>query len=221
MSRDEERRLNDNFKGLDSMDTTVRKSAVIQERMGLIASHMYQQFLDYKQSSTNMLEAFDKIAENAAMTIDYFKQTLASRGMPVQNISMEYDKSIRYIALNILWHKLGFVTSYNEKPKTLLREDKNRHVISRITAFKGTLADISSQAPDEYIKKLLSLEVASLYIPEDKTVSAIIKINHIGDKEFKINQMDAPREFLLRAVEIVCGSWDYHEESFRKTIQLS
>ena len=213
--------MNDNFKGLDSMDTTVRKSAVIQERMGLIASHMYQQFLDYKQSSTNMLEAFDKIAENAAMTIDYFKQTLASRGMPVQNISMEYDKSIRYIALNILWHKLGFVTSYNEKPKTLLREDKNRHVISRITAFKGTLADISSQAPDEYIKKLLSLEVASLYIPEDKTVSAIIKINHIGDKEFKINQMDAPREFLLRAVEIVCGSWDYHEESFRKTIQLS
>jgi len=213
--------LNENFKGLDNLDTTVRKSAVIQERMGLIASHMYQQFLDYKQSSTNMLEAFDKIAENASMTIDYFKQSLASRGMPIQNISFEYDKSLHYIGLNILWHKLGFVTSFNEKPKALLREDKNRHVISRITAFRGTLNDISAPTPEEYIQKLLNLEVASLYIPEDKTVSAIIKINHIGDKEFKINQMDAPREFLLRAVEIVCGSWDYHEESFRKTISIS
>ena len=213
--------MSNNFKGLDNLDTTVRKSAVIQERMGLIASHMYQQFLDYKQSSANMLEAFDKIAENASMTIDYFKQALTSRGMPIQNISMEYDKNLHYIGLNILWHKLGFVTSFNEKPKALLREDKNRHVISRITAFRGTLADISSQDSEEYIQKLLNLEVASLYIPEDKTQSAIIKINHIGDKEFKINQMDAPREFLLRAVEIVCGSWDYHEESFRKTINIS
>ena len=86
--------MSENFKGLDNLDTTVRKSAVIQERMGLIASHMYQQFLDYKNSSSNMLEAFDKIAENGAMTINYFKQTLASRGMPVQNISIEYDKSL-------------------------------------------------------------------------------------------------------------------------------
>ncbi|MBR6162580.1 hypothetical protein IKQ26_01640 [bacterium] len=214
--------MNENFKGLDSLDTTVRKSAVIQERMGLIASHMYQQFLDYKHSSANMLEVFDKMADNAYMTIDYFKQALSSRGMPIQNISIEYDKSLHYIGLNILWHKLGFVTSYNEKPKALFREgdDKNRHIISRITAFRGNLADIASPDSEEYIQKLLALEVASLYIPEDKTVSAIIKINHIGDKEFKINQMDAPREFLLRAVEIVCGSWDYHEESFRKTIQL-
>lgn len=212
--------MSENFKGLDNLDKTVRKSAVIQERMGLISSYMYQQFLDYKQSSTNMLEAFDKIAENASMTIDYFKQSFASRGMPIQNISIEHDKSIHYIGLNILWHKLGFVTSYNDKPKALLRDDGNRLITSRITAFRGSLSDISAPTPEEFMGKLLELEVASLYIPSDKTVSAIIKIKHLGDKEFRINQMDAPREFLLKVVEIICGGGDYHEESFRKTISI-
>ncbi len=212
--------MSENFKGLDNLDKTVRKSAVIQERMGLISSYMYQQFLDYKQSSTNMLEAFDKIAENASMTIDYFKQSFASRGMPTQNISIEHDKTIHYIGLNILWHKLGFVTSYNDKPKALLRDDGNRLITSRITAFRGSFNDISAQTPEEFMGKLLELEVASLYIPSDKTVSAIIKIKHLGDKEFRINQMDAPREFLLKVVEIICGGGDYHEESFRKTISI-
>ncbi len=212
--------MSENFKGLDSLDKTVRKSAVIQERMGLISSHMYQQFLDYKQSTANMLEAFDKIAENASMTIDYFKESFASRGMPTQNISLEHDKSMHYIGLNILWHKLGFVTSYNDKPKALLRDDGSRLFTSRITAFRGSFNDISAPTPEEFMTKLLELEVASLFIPADKTVSAIIKIKHLGDKEFRINQMDAPREFLLKVVEIICGGGDYHEESFRKTISI-
>lgn len=213
--------MSENYKGLDNLDKTVRKSAVIQERMGLISSHMYQQFIDYKQSSTNMLEAFDKIADNASMTIDYFKQSFASRGMPIQNILFDYDKSIHYIGLTILWRKLGFLTSFNEIPKALLN-DENRQIRARIIAFRGSINDLSDVQPDEYIKKIIDdeLEVASLYIPADKTVSSIIKIRHLGDKEFRINQMDAPREFLLKVIEIICGGGDYHDESFRKTISI-
>lgn len=202
------------------METTVRKSSVIQERMSLISTHMYQQFLDYKQANTNMLEVFEKMVENAALTVDYFKQSFASRGIPIQNIYLDYDRVKYYLTMGILWHKIGFITNYNDKPKALYREDDPPLFTGRIIAFNGTLNDITSNSTEEYMQKLLDLEVASLYVPADKTVSAIIKIKHLGNKEFRINQMDAPREFLLKVVEIICGGGDYHEESVRKTISF-
>ena len=49
-------------------------------------------------------------------------------------------------------------------------------------------------------------------MPADPTVDAIIKIKHLGNAEHLINQIDAPREFLLKVVEIICGGGYYHEE---------
>ena len=67
---------------------------------------------------------------------------------------------------------------------------------------------------------LLEKEVASVYVPAEKTQSAIIKIKHLGNKEFYMNQMDAPREFLLKVIETICGGGLYHEESVRRTINF-
>ena len=75
--------MNDNF---DNLETTMRKSSVIQERMGLVSGHMYKQFLEYQQSSTNTLILFDKMVENMALTVDYLKQSFSMRGIPTENI---------------------------------------------------------------------------------------------------------------------------------------
>ena len=69
-------------------------------------------------------------------------------------------------------------------------------------------------------QKLLDLEVASLYVPADKSAKAIIKIRHLGNQEFYINQMEAPREFLLKVVETICGGGNYHKEGSRVTISI-
>ena len=67
---------------------------------------------------------------------------------------------------------------------------------------------------NEDFTSTLKNEIASLYIPADKTANCIIKIKHLGNKEFIINPIDAPREFLLKVIEIICGGGIYHEEDF-------
>ena len=63
-------------------------------------------------------------------------------------------------------------------------------------------------------------EDSALYIPADKTGKAIIKIRHLGNQEFYINQMEAPREFLLKVIETICGGGNYHKEGSRVTISI-
>ena len=65
---------------------------------------------------------------------------------------------------------------------------------------------------EDQFQAILEQEVASLFIPAERGQNCIIKINHLGNKEFYINHMDAPREFLLKVIETICGGGVYHEE---------
>ena len=204
----------------DDIETTARKSSVIQERMSLVSSHMYKQFLEYQQSMANTAILFDKMVENMSLTVENLKQSFVSRGIPSDNIYFEYDKQ-KYIAiLNILWHSISFVSNMKDKPKALHREKDVPLFSGRIVAIKGTIPELTNGYNEEIEQKLLDLEVASLYVPADKTAKAIIKIRHLGNQEFYINQMEAPREFLLKVVETVCGGGDYHKEGSRVTISI-
>ena len=42
-----------NYENFDNMETNSRKSALIQERVNLVSSHMYKQFLDYSHATVN------------------------------------------------------------------------------------------------------------------------------------------------------------------------
>ena len=85
-------------------------------------------------------------------------------------------------------------------------------ISGRIIAMKGNFYDAVNEDSENGIDAVLEHEVASLFIPADKTQIGIIKINHLGNREFYINQMDAPREFLLKVIETICGGGIYHEE---------
>ncbi|MBE7704768.1 MAG: hypothetical protein E7Z90_03000 [Cyanobacteria bacterium SIG29] len=209
--------MNNNF---DDLETTVRKSSVIQERMSLVSSHMYKQFLEYQQSNANTAILFEKMVENMSLTVEYLKQSFTTRGIPSENIYYEYDKQRHIAVMNILWHSITLFTNMKDNPKALHREKDVPLFTGRIIAIKGFLPELKQGYNDEIEQKLLDMEVASLYVPADKSGKAIIKIRHLGNQEFYINQMEAPREFLLKVVETICGGGNYHKEGSRVTISI-
>ena len=204
----------------DDLETTARKSSVIQERMSLVSSHMYKQFLEYQQSNANTVVLFEKMVENMALTVEYLKQSFQARGIPSENIYYEYDKQRHIAVMNILWHSITLCVNLKDKPKALHREKDTPLFTGRIMAIKGTLPELYQGYNDEVEQKLLDMEVSSLYVPADKSGKAIIKIRHLGNQEFYINQMEAPREFLLKVIETICGGGNYHKEGSRVTISI-
>lgn len=209
--------MNGNF---DDLETNARKSAVIQERMSLVSSHMYKQFLEYQQSNANTAILFDKMVENMVLTVEYLKQSFTTRGVPAGNISCEYDKARHIAVMNILWHSITFASNMKDSPKALQREKDAPLFTGRIIAIKGKLPELIHGFNEETEQKLLDLEVASLYVPADKSAKTIIKIRHLGNQEFYINQQEAPREFLLKVVETICGGGNYHKEGSSVTIRI-
>ena len=46
------------YENFNNSETSFRKSTLIQERIGLVSSHMYKQFLDYQHATMNSTEIF-------------------------------------------------------------------------------------------------------------------------------------------------------------------
>ena len=202
-----------NFESFDNSETATKKDIVIQERVELISSHMYKQFLDYQHSTVNTNDIFSRMIDCLDLVSNNLKQSFSSRGVTTQNIYVESDSLKSVAVINILWHKKSFTTRYNLQPQALFRED-GRHIFSnRIMAVSGNYHDIIKDAKDreEEVVKLLENEIASLYVPADANQKCIFKIKHTG-QEFMLNQIDAPREVVLKVVEAVCGGGLYHQD---------
>lgn len=211
---DEKRdKLDSNFNSFDNLETSIRKSSVIQERINLVSTHMYKQFLEYQRSTMNAAETFVKITDNMQSTVEYLKQSFGARGVATDNIYFETDEKKSVLVLHILWHTISFTTRWNNQPQALYRGVEMPMISNRIIAMKGNFNEIIKGVPEyDQLQAVLEQEVASLFIPAERGQNCIIKINHLGNKEFYINHMDAPREFLLKVIETICGGGVYHEE---------
>lgn len=211
---DEKRdKLDSNFNSFDNLETSIRKSSVIQERINLVSTHMYKQFLEYQRSTMNAAETFVKITDNMQSTVEYLKQSFGARGVATDNIYFEADEKKSVLVLHILWHTISFTTRWNNQPQALYRGVEMPMISNRIIAMKGNFNEIIKGVPEDgQLQAVLEQEVASLFIPAERGQNCIIKINHLGNKEFYINHMDAPREFLLKVIETICGGGVYHEE---------
>ena len=210
-----------NFESFDNSETATKKDIVIQERVELVSSHMYKQFLDYQHSTVNTNDIFTRMVDCLDIVSNNLKQSFSSRGITTQNIYVESDSPKSTAIVNILWHKMSFTTRCNFQPQALFRDD-GRHIFSnRIMAIRGNYHDIIKDAKDreEEMVRLLEHEIASLYIPADQIQKCIFKIKHTG-QEFALNQIDAPREVVLKVVETVCGGGLYHQDVSVKTFTV-
>lgn len=209
----EERYLDNNFNSFDNLETSIRKSSVIQERINLVSTHMYKQFLEYQRSTMNASETFVKITDNMEATVEYLKQSFGARGVATDSIFFEQNEDKSVLILHILWHTISFTTKWNNMPQALYRGVEVPMISNRIIAIKGDFNEITKNVKEEdQLHTVLEQEVASLFIPAERGQNCIIKINHLGNREFYINHMDAPREFLLKVIETICGGGVYHEE---------
>ncbi len=201
------------------MELNVQKSSVVQERAGLIAVFMYKQFMEFNQATINTNETFSKILENLSQVLEYLKQSLNIRNIPVQNIACRIDSTKTLAIVDILWHKITFTSRFNLSPKALPSKTGNPMFCGRIFAIKGDFSELIKE-DDDYEKQmdiLLNNEIASLYIPAEKTQGAVMTIRHKDNQESYISQADAPRDFLLKVIEIVCAGGEFHKQNTKKT----
>ena len=202
-----------NFESFDNSETATKKDIVIQERVELVSSHMYKQFLDYQNCTVNMNDVFSRMVDCLELVSNNLKQSFSSRGITTQNIYVESDSLKSVATINILWQSFSFTTRCTYKPQALYRDDGRHIPTNRIIAVRGNYNDIIKDAKDkeDEMVKLLENEIASLYIPADQIQKCIFKIKHSG-QEFVLNQIDAPREVVLKVLETVCGGGLYHQD---------
>ena len=210
-----------NFESFDNSETATKKDIVIQERVELVSTHMYKQFLDYQHATVNMNEIFLRMADCLNIVSDNLKQSFSSRGVATQNIYTETDASKSVVVTNILWHTISLTTRCNFQPQELYRDDGRHFPANRIIALKGDYNEIMQGVKDheEEMSRLLENEVASLYIPPDQTQKCVFKIKRSG-KEVGLNQTDAPRDVVLAVFELVCGYPLYHQEGSVRTFTV-
>lgn len=210
----------DNYENFDNLETSFRKSSVIQERVNLVSTHMYKQFLDYQHANMNTNEAFLRMIDDLQTVVETLKQAFSSRGITTQNIYLEVDSQKTVAIINILWHKISFTTRCNYQPQAFFRENDAPLFSCRIMALRGNYHELMKAPHEDEMQILLDNEVASLFIPAEKIQNTIITIRHLANREFYLNQMDAPREFVLKVVETICGGGVYHEIGTRKTFNI-
>jgi len=214
--------LLNNYENFDNSETSMRKSSLIQERVNLVSSHMYKQFLDYQHATLNTNEIFMRMTQELQAIVETLKEAFSSRGVTTQNIYMDVDVQKSVAIVNILWHKMSFTTRCNYQPQALYRENNLHLFAGRIMAIKGNYNEIMQdiKSHDDEMVRLLDNEVASLFVPAEKNQNSIMKIRHLSPREFYLNQVDAPREFALKVVETICGGGLYHEEGSRKSFNI-
>ena len=169
--------MENNFNSFDNLETSIRKSSVIQERINLVSTHMYKQFLEYQRSTMNAQETFVKITDNMEATVEYLKQSFAARGVATDNIYFEENQDKTVLVLHILWHTISFTTKWNNQHQALYRGVEVPMISNRIIAMKGDFNQIVKNVPpEEQLQRVLEQEVSSLFIPAERGQNCIIKI---------------------------------------------
>ena len=214
--------MSQGYENFNNTETSFRKSTLIQERIGLVSTHMYKQFLDYQHATVNTTEIFAEMIDNLKAIADTLKQSFASRGITTENIFVEHDKEKSVVVVNILWHTISLTTRCNFEPQALFREGASPMFSGRIMAINGNYNELmeGKHNRSEMMEVLLDKEVASLFVPADKSQNSIFKIKHLANREFFLNSADASREFVLKIIETVCGGGLYHEEGSRKSFNI-
>ena len=211
------------YESFDNTEMNFRKDALIQERVGLISTHMYKEYLDYQNATRNTVEVFNEIIDDLKMTAESLRKSFASRGVAHQsNIHVDYDVQKTIVTMDILWHTISMTTRCNYEPQVLYRENQQPFVCGRIMAIKGNYNELMRGVDDKNkgMEILLNNEIASLYVPTDKMQSSIFKIKDFSNREFSLTAQDSAKEFALKVLELACGSRIYHEEGTRKSFNI-
>ena len=205
---------NDFFYSKDNKISSGAKSQIVRERLHLISAHMAKQLQEYEESTKNTNTIFSDMLKVMEDIVEIMKVDFSQKGLNPNQVSYYSDPDKSVAILTILWHSISFTMRENIKPQALYRKENAPLFCGRIIALNGDFQKASLDITDIEYPDILNCEIASLYIPADKHTDAIMKIKHVGNVEYSLNQTECAREFLLKVIEIICGGGFYHEENY-------
>ena len=205
---------NDFFYSKDNQITPSAKTQIVRERLKLISLHMAKQLQEYEESTKNTNTVFCQMLKVMEDVVEIMKKDFEEKGLNSNQVSFYSDPDKSVAILSILWHSISFTMRENIKPQALYRKENAPMFCGRIIALNGDFQKASLDITDIEYPDILNCEIASLYIPADKRTDAIMKIKHVGNVEYNVNQAECAKEFLLKVIEIICGGGFYHEENY-------
>jgi len=188
----------------------------IQQKVDLLAAHMQKQQKEHEAAMDNTHQVFEYLLQDLENFVECFDVAFKARsgetdGLSEPRIQYQADPDRSVGILRILWHAMSFTTRGNTKPLALNRPGRPPLFTGRIIALNGDFMDSRSNLQTANFHDLLQQEVASLYVPADPSAPAVMSIKHLAGEEVYFHQADAPRRFLLKVVEIICGGGFFHE----------
>lgn len=200
------------FNILINNEINKEKERKISGRINVLTSHMHTQYDEHSRALENTAKTFQRLLDSMEEVVEDLKYSFKQKEMPENRVNLEIDSDRSVGILNILWNTMSFTTRGNTKPQAVYRKDLPPLMTGRIIALNGDFRDVCFDFDDKEYSALLDCEIASLYIPADCMELAIIRLRHL-DKDICINQTDAPKEFLIKVMEIICGGGTYHENT--------
>lgn len=191
-----------------------RSSKAMKNRVGLISAHMVKQWKEHEDAMANTNRLFNQLLDDLNDVCDCFRQAFTERNIPASRVFCEIDADRSVGILNVLWNALSFTSRGNTKPLALYRPGRSPIFTGRIVALHGDFQDMASDLQDQEYPDILQFEIASLFVPADINAPAVMRVRHLGDQEQFIHQADAPRLFLLKTIEMICGGGGFHEKEF-------
>lgn len=186
----------------------------VQDRVNLLASHMTCQWREHEQAIRNTGHIFDRLLADMEMVCGHFQQSFEGRNVPLSRIYSRVDADRSVGILNLLWHTVSFTARGNTKPMAMFRFGREPVFTGRIVALMGDFQELAANPWSSEFSELLTHEVTSLYVPADPETPAVMSIKHLGDEEHYLNQSEAPRQFLLKTIEMVCAGGYFHEKEY-------
>jgi hypothetical protein len=188
----------------------------IQQKVDLLAAHMQKQLKEHDAAMRNTHQVFEYLLQDLENFVECFDVAFKARASETEalhapRIQYQADPDRSVGILRILWHAMSFTTRGNTKPLALNRPGRAPLFTGRIIALNGDFLDSRSNLQTANFHELLQHEVASLYVPADPVAPAVMSIKHLAGEEVYFHQADAPRRFLLKVVEIICGGGFFHE----------
>lgn len=189
----------------------------VQQKVDLLAAHMQKQLKEHEAAMLNTYRVFEYLLQDLDNFVECFSEAFKARipdlsELNTPRIQNQTDPDRSVGILHILWHAISFTTRGNTKPLALNRPGRPPLFTGRIIALNGDFLDTQSNLQTSNINELLHQEIASLFVPADPSAPAVMQIKHLAGEELYFHQADAPRRFLLKVVEIICGGGFFHEQ---------
>lgn len=189
----------------------------VQQKVDMLAAHMQSQLKEHEAAMLNTYRVFEYLLQDLDNFVECFEVAFKEKSPDISSfneprIQHQADPDRSVGILHILWHAISFTTRGNTKPLALNRPGRPPLFTGRIIALNGDFLDTHSNLQTSNINELLHQEIASLFVPADPSAPAVMKIKHLAGEELYFHQADAPRRFLLKVVEIICGGGFFHEQ---------